>query len=329
MYFIFALENKESSDCSAPVEPAEVLLARLLDQEIPARLPRVFSGPDSLKLSAAMERGIAILHRQHPDTRSVIFSPGHPEGVLAALAEAIEALHPGLTRRKLRQIPPSGWPGAISRTLMARATVPRHLLVVDPLDELWEPHVGDRERGQFLHQLTTMAGLRSTCVLFVLDTRKLEHCQRSRLLQPCLNSRFHLRTGGPRKHPVASLPRFPRRSGSSSNRSARGGRVPACCTHGRWKPPARSFSGTEPEAKARPEPPLETPGWRGMKPAHFRKNRTQTGLGARALNPVASSAPLSPLIRNTTRLSDFWFPTIRNRPSGVIPNPRGTSPPVG
>lgn len=197
MYFSFDLENKNSSDCSAPVEPAEVLLARLLDQEIPARLPRVFSGPDSLKLSAAMERGIAILHRQHPDTRSVIFSPGHPEGVLAALAEAIEALHPGLTRRKLRQIPPSGWPGAISRTLMARATVPRHLLVVDPFDELWEPHVGERERGQFLHQLTTMAGLRSTCVLFVLDTRKLEHCQRSRLLQPCLNSRFHLRVGGP------------------------------------------------------------------------------------------------------------------------------------
>lgn len=171
-------------------------LARLLDQEIPARLPRVLSGPRSQNLSELVEQSIAILHRQQPRTRFVIFSPGHPEGVLAALAEAIEALHPALTRRRLRQTPVSGWPGAIQKALLQGSTADRYVMVVDPLEELWEPQVRDQERPLFLHQLTCIAGLRSIAVLFVLDANKLEHCRRSRLLQPSLNSRFHLHLGG-------------------------------------------------------------------------------------------------------------------------------------
>ena len=191
------------------VEPSEVLLAKLLDPESPARVPRLFSGSRSLRLSDTVERAIGILHRQQPSTRFVVFSPSHPEGVLAGLAEAIEALYPALTRRRLRQTPVSGWPGAIQKALMSEEPPIRRVAVVDPLDELWDPAVCEQDRTLFIHQLTTIANLQATCVLLVLDANKLEHCQRSRLLQPSLISRFHLSLGGSAPVPRVTPPPAP------------------------------------------------------------------------------------------------------------------------
>jgi hypothetical protein len=190
-------------------EPAEVLLAKLLDPDSQARVPRVFSGSRSLRLSDILDRAIAILHRQQPATRFVVFSPGHPEGILSGLAEAVEVLYPELTRRRLRQLPGTGWPGAIQRAMMADDRPVSRVLVVDPLEELWEPHVSEKDRTQFIHHLTTIANFQATCVLFVIDAGKLEHCQRSRLLQASLISRFHLRLGGMAPVPRVSPPPVP------------------------------------------------------------------------------------------------------------------------
>jgi len=190
-------------------EPVEVLLAKLLDPDSHARIPRLFSGSRSLRLSDTLERAIAILHRQQPATRFVVFSPGNPEGVLSSLAEAIEVLHPELTRRRLRQLPVSGWPGAVQRAMMAEERPVARVLVVDSLEELWDPQVSEQDRTQFIHHLTTIANFQSLCVLFVMEAAKLEHCQRSRLLQPCLISRFHLRLAGSAPVPRVSPPPIP------------------------------------------------------------------------------------------------------------------------
>ena len=57
-------------------------------------------------------------------------------------------------------------------------------------------------------------------------------------------------------------------------------------------------------------------------------NFTHTGAPTSRVCPVGVSLPVFLSMRNTTILSEFWLPAIRNEPVGSMPNPRGTLPSV-
>jgi len=192
-------------------------LAESLDPFGQARVPHVLSGDRRDRLTTLLDESILLLHARQPSTSFVVFSPVHPDGLLGALAEAIEAVYPTLTRRRLRRMPPSGWSSAIQLAGQedARGQIGR-VLVVDPFEDAWEAHLPESDRISFLQNLLAISNYPAAGVLLVIDTRKLSLLQHSRLLQPSLSTRFHLRLPSrlvqppvPRLMPVPAAEAFP------------------------------------------------------------------------------------------------------------------------
>jgi hypothetical protein len=179
-----------------PPPPASLpeRLAEGLDPFGQARVPLVLSGDRRDRLGAVLDEGIQLLHARQPSTGFAVFSPVHPDGLLGALAEAIEAIYPTLTLKRLRRMPASGWSSAIQ---LAGREDPRgrigRVLAVDPFEDAWDSALPEADRITFLQNLLAIANYPATSVLLVIDSRKLALLRHSCLLQPSLSARFHLR----------------------------------------------------------------------------------------------------------------------------------------
>ncbi len=185
---------------AAKDRPVESALVAALDPESPHCLPFLFSGPADGALTQTLERAIRILCDRKPVNRLAVCTPAHEAGILATLAETLAALYPSINRRRFMRSAPASWP-VLCRRDLAPEMPTRRVLVVDQLEEIFDPGIAERDRIDFATTLASVARHPNVSVLLAVSDHFLPHCAATRAFRRSFNPRFHVRyqpnrTGG-------------------------------------------------------------------------------------------------------------------------------------